>query len=86
LRWALGDFREPDGMRHPLWDEDCAQCHPTYSPARDDAFHASADHALDFPYGCVECHAAHPTDVDPALDHLARERVLPVCRNCHEEF
>ncbi len=86
LRYLAGRFDEPERMRHPLWDEDCAQCHERYQPARDDAFHAIAAHNADFPWSCVECHAAHPATRAPELDFVARERVLPICRTCHEEF
>lgn len=86
VRYLLGAFHEPDRMRHPLWDEDCASCHTTYRPERDDAFHAFAVHNVDLPHPCVECHVAHASEGSPDLAFLSREVVLPVCRNCHEEF
>ena len=86
LRWLSGRFGEPERMRNPLADADCAKCHPTYSPARDDAFHAIAAHADDFPRACVECHRAHAATRAPELDFLSRETVLPICRDCHEEL
>jgi predicted CXXCH cytochrome family protein len=73
-------------MRHPLWDEDCARCHRTYRAERDDAFHALAVHNVDLPHACVECHETHPTGAPAELNFLARETVLPICRNCHKEF
>ena len=87
-KWAVRWFGEPERMKHPLWDEDCAQCHASYESRRDDDFHAQADHNLvDFEYRCVECHRSHPTrGVSPQFDFLSRDVVLPVCRNCHEEF
>jgi hypothetical protein len=86
LMWLAGSFDEPDHMKHPLWDEDCAQCHERYAPVRDDSFHAIADHNIEFAHACVECHLTHSTDVNPDLYYLNRETVLPVCRNCHKEF
>ena len=87
LFWVLGRFEEPERMKHPLWDEDCRQCHQRYQAERDDDFHALADHnGIDFAHGCVECHRSHPTDGEAAFAFLAREQVLPICRNCHEEF
>jgi hypothetical protein len=87
-KWLIGSFDEPDHMKHPLWDEDCRQCHRTYAPAREDDFHALADHnVVDFDHRCVGCHRAHPTQgVSADLDFLDQDVVLPICRNCHEEF
>ncbi len=72
-------------MRHPLWDEDCVQCHASYAPKRDDSFHAIEDHNTDFRYACVSCHRAHPAG-PRELYFLDREGVLSLCRDCHEEF
>jgi predicted CXXCH cytochrome family protein len=74
-------------MEFPLWNEDCVQCHPSYEPERADAFHAIDVHNLPgFEFDCVQCHRAHPTGREASLDYLASDDVLPVCRNCHEEF
>jgi hypothetical protein len=86
LRWLSGRFREPERMRHPLADADCAKCHAILTPARDDAFHAIDSHAAAFPRACVECHLAHPATRAADLDFLSREAVLPICRDCHEEL
>ena len=85
--YLLGRFEEPQQMEHPLWNEDCAKCHASYSSARDDAFHAIGVHNLpDFGYDCVQCHQAHPTGRKASLDFLETEPLITVCRNCHEEF
>jgi hypothetical protein len=86
--YVLGRFDEPEAMDHPLWDEDCVQCHGRFEPARADDYHAIADHnVVDFAYRCVECHRSHPSrGASPAFAFLDRDVVLPVCRNCHEEF
>ncbi len=86
LRWLAGRFGEPERMRHPLVDRDCAKCHASYAPVRDDAFHAIDAHAADFPRTCVACHVAHPATRAPELRFLSRETVLPICRDCHEEL
>ncbi len=88
LRWLIGSFEEPERMRHPLWDEDCAQCHADWDPRRPDDYHAIADHnVVDFAYRCVECHRAHRTEgADPALGFLIPEQVTPICLACHEEL
>jgi len=86
VSYALGSFGEPETMQHPLWDEDCAQCHASYSPERDDAFHAISVHNTDLPYTCVDCHRSHATGNDATLDFLDPQVVLPTCRHCHEEF
>ena len=36
--------------------------------------------------GCVECHTSHTAGGPAELYYMDREAVLPVCRNCHEEF
>ena len=28
--YIVGHFEEPDGMRWPLWDEDCLKCHTVF--------------------------------------------------------
>lgn len=86
--WLIGWFEEPASMRHPLWDEDCAQCHAVYEARRPDDFHALSDHnVVDFAHRCVECHLSHPTGgVSSNFNYLDRDVALPVCRNCHEEF
>lgn len=87
LRYLVGAFEEPDSMAHPLWDEDCVQCHADYAPVRDDDFHAFEAHNVrDFAYACVSCHRAHPVGASSGQHFLDPEVVLPVCRNCHEEF
>ena len=84
--WLVGAFEEPEQMAHPLWDEDCTRCHARYHPERDDDFHALADHNIDFVHRCVECHRSHPGGGRPEFAHLERDVILPICRNCHEEF
>lgn len=85
LLWLTGDFEEPERMAHPLVDRDCTQCHASIRPDRADAFHAIPIHSVDFDYPCVACHQAHKA-ARPVLGFLEPETVLPVCRNCHEEF
>lgn len=84
--YLLGWFEEPTAMEFPLWDEDCVQCHARFEPERSDAFHAFEVHNVDFDHRCVECHGAHATGAPAHLDFLDRDVILPVCRNCHEEF
>jgi len=85
--YLLGRFEEPRRMEHPLWNEDCTQCHLKYEPERDADFHAIEVHNLpNFQLNCVQCHEAHPTGRSAELAFLAREPLLEQCRNCHEEF
>lgn len=85
--YAIGRFDEPTEMAHPLWREDCVQCHAKYAPKRSDAFHAIEVHNLPkFALNCVQCHEAHPTGRPSELAFLAREPLVAQCRNCHEEF
>ena len=86
-QYMLGRFAEPDAMAHPLWREDCAQCHAKYARKRADAFHSIEVHNLpNFALNCVQCHEAHPTGRSAELAFLAREPLVAACRNCHEEF
>ncbi len=84
--YFAGRFDEPDHLTVPLRDEDCSQCHATYEPERPDDFHALEDHNIGLPFRCTECHRAHPVGASASLRFLERETVLPVCRQCHEEF
>jgi hypothetical protein len=85
--YLAGRFEEPRAMAHPLWKEDCTQCHAKYEAARDDAFHRIEVHNLpNFALNCVQCHEAHPTGRSAELAYLAREPLVAACRNCHEEF
>jgi len=87
VMYLLGRFDEPKSMAHPLWREDCVQCHSKYEPKRDDAFHAIEVHNLpNFALNCVQCHEAHPTGRSAELAFLAREPLVAACRTCHEEF
>ena len=87
VSWLIGAFDEPNAMTHPLWDEDCTQCHDRYEAERDDDFHAIADHNVAaFEVRCVSCHTSHPTDGAPELSFLQRDRVAETCKLCHEEL
>ncbi len=88
VRYFAGAFDEPSAMAHPLWDEDCVQCHATVpsSGGRDDDFHAFEAHNVGgFAYACVACHEAHGTRGAVGLFFLDRQVVLRVCSQCHEE-
>lgn len=87
LAYVLGRFEEPSSMEHPLWDEDCAQCHATYEPERDDDFHAIDDHNLPgFAHRCVGCHRVHSTRGEARFGFLESGHVRSACRDCHEEL
>jgi len=89
--YVVGSFEEPDGMRWPLWDEDCRKCHATFdeSPAsnwQSPRFHQVPLHNVDLGVDCVSCHVAHDTggNADAAFIHAASVRVE--CARCHPEF
>lgn len=87
LSYLLGRFDEPGSMQHPLWDEDCAQCHDDWSESRDDDYHGIGVHNLpEFEYRCVDCHRAHDGRGSAEFAFLERAHVLGVCHQCHEEF
>ena len=89
--YLVGRFEEPREMRFPLWDEDCAKCHPSFETREDAAgpepFPALAVHNTGgFEVRCVECHAVHETDGNADTFHLAAARIRPQCARCHSEF
>ena len=85
--YLLGRFEEPSAMQHPLWSEDCVQCHSGYDPQLEDAFHAFDVHnRADFDHGCVACHQAHPQGGAADFGFVRDEHLKPICRECHEEF
>jgi hypothetical protein len=86
LVYLLGRFEEPRSMDQPLWDEDCAQCHERYAAERDDAFHAIAQHNVDFEVACVACHVSHPASERAEFHFIEPDVVRPLCSQCHEEF
>jgi nitrate/TMAO reductase-like tetraheme cytochrome c subunit len=89
--WITGQFDEPVGMRWPLWDEDCRQCHLEFRPAEREAwqsaaFHELAVHNVELGVECVECHTAHER-IDPEAPYfLDVVRVRSQCARCHPEF
>ncbi len=88
--WLVGLGREPDGMRHPLLDADCLQCHERFEVRRDPygppPFHATALHNSQLGTGCVTCHTAHDSDGRSDFYFLRPERVRERCAYCHSEF
>jgi predicted CXXCH cytochrome family protein len=89
--YALGDFDEPEGMRWPLWDEDCAKCHDRFDESAAPAwqtprFHQLAVHNVDLGVACVECHSAHETGGNPDAYFLRADRVRSRCAGCHSEY
>lgn len=86
LMYLVGRFGEPERMRAPLWDEDCTKCHAPDPSEGPDAFHGIDDHDVGLDRACVACHEAHPGERSAEVGFLDREVVLPICRDCHEEF
>lgn len=91
LRFLAGTYREPTAMRLALRDRECRQCHAPVrpagapAPASGFAFHAIQDHdAVDV--RCVRCHTTHTTDGDAGAWFLSRDRMAPICRDCHPEL
>lgn len=89
--YAAGRFEEPDSMRWPLRDEDCAKCHTKFegrAAGADGAqpFHAVSVHNVRFEVRCVECHVSHETGVNPQARFMDASRLRPLCARCHPEF
>ena len=100
LRFLIGRYREPEGMRLPLRPAECRRCHtPILAAGRTlgaeqdegkggrggDTYHAIRDHDS-VRITCVRCHSAHTTDSEPVLQFISRARVQPVCHECHESL
>jgi hypothetical protein len=88
--WVVGDFEEPRGMRWPLWDEDCAQCHESFDVKADadgdPAFHDLGVHNVELGVGCVECHRSHERGANVDAWYLKAAVVRQQCARCHAEF
>ncbi len=89
--YVVGHFEEPDGMRWPLWDEDCVQCHAEFdetesAPWETPRFHELSVHNVELGVDCVECHLTHGTDGDPENQFLHATLVRSQCARCHSEF
>lgn len=99
-KFLIGRYREPDHMRLPLRDAECRQCHtpilqkaPSFptgegemqSERSGNAYHAIRDHD-GVTVACIRCHTSHTADGEARFGFLARSRVLPICRECHEQL
>ena len=89
--YVTGRFAEPDGMRWPLWDEDCTQCHASFDerdpePWESPRFHQLAVHNVELEVGCVACHLTHEPDGNPDAYFLHAAHVRRQCARCHSEF
>lgn len=94
--YVVGHFEEPDGMRVPLLDADCRQCHDAFQEKGDGlggpAFHDLSVHNVELGVGCVECHLSHEPhgpdeeEVARATWFLHGAHVRNQCVRCHPEF
>lgn len=89
--YVLGSFEEPSGMRWPLWDEDCSQCHASFDtsdPAvwETPRFHQLPVHNAELGVNCVACHVVHRTGGNADAWFLHTRRVQTQCARCHIEF
>ena len=102
LRFLTGVYAEPTHMRLPLRDAECRPCHTPIlaAPAAGGdtvaaeaetegrggtSYHAIREHET-VRIDCVRCHTSHTTDSDAGNRFIAKARVRPVCRECHEEL
>lgn len=94
LRFLVGLHAEPTGMRLPLRDAECRQCHnpivqvtleqEAATEGRGDSYHAITEHRT-VRTACVACHTSH-TLGEGRLQFIDRKIVLPLCRACHESI
>ena len=87
LRYAIGDFEEPEGMAFDLSPQTCLGCHPSFRHAAAPGWTLAAYHGPDHEGptapGCVGCHVVHEEDGDAFAYFLNRSRVDRQCRECH---
>ena len=89
--YAVGRFEEPDGMRWPLWDDDCRTCHMEFAGQSwqgwgPEPFHARSVHNAELGVDCVECHQVHGPGGDARGYFLHAAPVRAQCARCHQEF
>jgi nitrate/TMAO reductase-like tetraheme cytochrome c subunit len=89
--YVTGRFEEPDGMRWPLWDEDCRKCHARFDeaaapPWQSPRFHQLPVHNVRLGVDCVECHDVHASGGSPQSHFLRAAWVRSQCARCHAEF
>ncbi|HEV8310822.1 MAG TPA: cytochrome c3 family protein [Methylomirabilota bacterium] len=94
VKFLVGRYGEPRGMRLRLRDAECRQCHDPIvkvsleqeeaQEGRGDTFHAIIEHRS-VKIACVACHTSH-TSGQKRLAFIERKTVLPICRNCHERM
>lgn len=89
--YVVRRFEEPDGMRWPLWDEDCVKCHAEFDESDPEEweyprFHQLPVHNVELGVNCVECHLVHETGTGPDTHFLRTTHVRSQCARCHSEF
>ncbi len=91
--YVVGHFEEPDGMRWPLWDEDCRKCHDSFDEAdipadawQSPRFHEVALHNVDLGVDCVSCHRVHDLGGNADAHFIHVDSVHVECARCHPEF
>lgn len=95
VRFLTGRYREPEQMRLPLRDQECKQCHNPIVPprpveqeemseGRGDSYHEINEHRT-VKTPCVDCHTSH-TQGEARFDFVDRNRITPICRDCHKEL
>jgi hypothetical protein len=88
IRYAIGEFEEPDGMPFALSAATCLRCHPTFRHSAApgwtfEAYHGRVEHDGSAAPACVGCHKVHDTDGDAFAYFMSRSRVDKLCRTCH---
>lgn len=90
LVYLTGRFDEPQGMRWPLWDEDCRKCHARFEPPEQawgtPPFHAVSVHNTKMPVACVDCHLVHERGGNADAWFLHAGPVRRQCARCHAEY
>jgi hypothetical protein len=87
LKFALGDYKQPSRVFHPIQDKDCVKCHGAERllELEGEDFHALVDHA-DLPFACVQCHSGHRAGGKKAKRFIVPKFAQPRCDECHKDL
>ena len=88
LAWFTKTAKQPAPLTFPIGDGNCLKCHSAVLNRADfnNHFHEflprwqAADPSA---ASCVDCHASHATNGDPALGFLNQAQTEQVCQRCH---
>jgi hypothetical protein len=87
VKFAIGDYKQPSRVFHPIVDKDCVKCHGVERLLKlsGEDFHAILDHAT-LPSACVQCHTGHRAGGRKAKRFIVPKTAQPRCDACHNKL